>query len=85
MEALSASNSKFPKPWIQILQKQIQHTKRQCRADRASSIPIEALDMSKLSLFGEDRSLSVHKRRLTAGKRRRCGSLSVSGRSSATD
>lgn len=61
------------------------HTKRQCRADRTTSIPIEALDMSKLSLFEEDKPLSVHKRenlRLIAGKRRRRGSRSVSGRSS---
>lgn len=61
------------------------HSKRHCRADRATSFSIETLDMSKLSLFDEDRPLSAHKRdslRWFARKRRRRGSRSVSGRSS---
>nr|GMD15630.1 LIM domain-containing protein [Ipomoea batatas] len=61
-------------------------SKRPCRADRATAFPIDALDMSKLSLFDEDRPLSAHKRdsgiRWIARKRRRRGSRSVSGRSS---
>ncbi|CAH9112561.1 unnamed protein product [Cuscuta europaea] len=60
-------------------------SKRPCRDDRATSFPVDALDMSKLSLFEDDRSFSVHKRdssRWMAGKRRRRGSKSVSGRSS---
>lgn len=59
--------------------------KRPCLADRATAFSVDALDMSKLSLFEEDRSLSVGKRDRThwiAGKRRRRGSRSVSGRSS---
>ncbi|OIT06953.1 PREDICTED: uncharacterized protein LOC109215259 [Nicotiana attenuata] len=80
-KTLDSSDS--PKPYSAL------QTKRQCRADRATSIPIETLDMSKLSLFDDDRPLSANKReknknnlRLIAGKRRRRGSRSVSGRSS---
>ncbi|KAJ8552950.1 hypothetical protein K7X08_020343 [Anisodus acutangulus] len=71
-------NSKTLDPDNYTLQ---QHTKRQCRADRTTcSIPIETLDMSKLSLFDDDRP--KNNLRLIAGKRRRRGSRSVSGRSS---
>ncbi|PSR85983.1 4-coumarate--CoA ligase-like [Actinidia chinensis var. chinensis] len=62
------------------------YTKRPCLSDRATSFPIDALDMSRLSLFdADDRSMSSHKRgslRWIARKRRRRGSRSVSGRSS---
>ncbi|XP_057460889.1 uncharacterized protein LOC130751321 [Actinidia eriantha] len=62
------------------------YTKRPCLSDRATSFPIDALDMSRLSLFdADDRSASSHKRgslRWIARKRRRRGSRSVSGRSS---
>ncbi|CAI9105428.1 OLC1v1004349C4 [Oldenlandia corymbosa var. corymbosa] len=67
-------------------------SKRPCRADRrtSSSFAIESLDMSRLSLFDDDRALSsasaVNKQRdgmrWFARKRRRRGSRSVSGRSS---
>ncbi|KAL6564189.1 hypothetical protein OROMI_015639 [Orobanche minor] len=64
------------------------HSKRHCRADRAtSSFSIDAiLDMSKLSLFDDgDRALSLSAARnlwLARKRRRRGGSRSVSGRSS---
>ncbi|GER24734.1 K-box region and MADS-box transcription factor family protein [Striga asiatica] len=63
------------------------HSKRPCRADRAtSSFSIDAiLDMSKLTLFDDDRALSLsaaRKRWLARKRRRRAGSRSVSGRSS---
>lgn len=58
------------------------HSKRPCRADRATSFSIEALDMSKLSLFDDDRPLSSAHKRWFARKRRRRGSRSVSGKSS---
>ncbi|XP_057963888.1 uncharacterized protein LOC131155022 isoform X2 [Malania oleifera] len=62
------------------------HSKRPCLADRATSFSLDNLDMSKLSLFDDDRSYAApHKRekfRWIARKRRRCGSRSVSGRSS---
>ncbi|GFZ04588.1 hypothetical protein Acr_17g0001600 [Actinidia rufa] len=62
------------------------YTKRPCLSDRATSFPMDALDMSRLSLFdADDRSASSHKRgslRWIARKRRRRGSRSVSGRSS---
>ncbi|XP_059625673.1 uncharacterized protein LOC132268832 isoform X2 [Cornus florida] len=60
------------------------HSKRPCRSDRATSFTIDAIDMSKLSLFDEDRPISAHKReslRWIDRKRRRRGSRSVSGRS----
>ncbi|XP_051142276.1 uncharacterized protein LOC127259171 [Andrographis paniculata] len=62
-------------------------SKRQCRADRAtSSFSIDAiLDMSKLSLFDDDKPLSfsaARKRWFARKRRRRGGSRSVSGRSS---
>ncbi|PIM99658.1 hypothetical protein CDL12_27846 [Handroanthus impetiginosus] len=63
------------------------HSKRPCRADRAtSSFSIDAiLDMSKLSLFDDDKALSLsaaRKRWFARKRRRRGGSRSVSGRSS---
>ncbi|GFP85589.1 hypothetical protein PHJA_000702600 [Phtheirospermum japonicum] len=63
------------------------HSKRPCLADRAtSSFSIDAiLDMSKLSLFDDDRALSLsaaRKRWFARKRRRRGGSRSVSGRSS---
>ncbi|KAH7578338.1 hypothetical protein ACOSP7_000423 [Xanthoceras sorbifolium] len=65
------------------------HTKRPCLSDRATSFSVidAAIDMSKLSLFDDDKSISAasQKRgsfRLIARKRRRRGSRSVSGRSS---
>ncbi|KAL1558396.1 hypothetical protein AAHA92_08871 [Salvia divinorum] len=63
------------------------YAKRPCRSDRAtSSFSIDAiLDMSKLSLFDDDRALSfsaARKRWFTGKRRRRRGSRSVSGRSS---
>ncbi|KAL8530955.1 hypothetical protein ACS0TY_007831 [Phlomoides rotata] len=60
------------------------HSKRPCRADRAtSSFSIDAiLDMSKLSLFDDDKPLAAKKRWFARKRRRRCGSRSVSGRSS---
>ncbi|XP_020550502.1 uncharacterized protein LOC105163129 [Sesamum indicum] len=63
------------------------YSKRPCRADRAtSSFSIDAiLDMSKLSLFDDDRPLSLsaaRKRWFARKRRRRGGSRSVSGRSS---
>ncbi|KAL2540499.1 hypothetical protein Adt_01477 [Abeliophyllum distichum] len=59
------------------------HSKRQCRADRATSFSIDAvLDMSKLSLFDDDKALPAARIRWFARKRRRRGSRSVSGRSS---
>ncbi|KAK9282560.1 hypothetical protein L1049_005481 [Liquidambar formosana] len=63
------------------------YTKRPCLSDRATSFPIDTIDMSKLSLFDDERAIGAvtHKRgslRLIARKRRRRGSRSVSGRSS---
>ncbi|KAK2990632.1 hypothetical protein RJ640_019912 [Escallonia rubra] len=62
------------------------HAKKPCLSDRTTSFPIESLDMSKLSLFDDDRVLSTRNRRDSfswiARKRRRRGSRSVSGRSS---
>ncbi|XP_052175436.1 uncharacterized protein LOC127790175 [Diospyros lotus] len=61
------------------------HSKRPCLSDRTTSFPIDALDMTKLTLFDDDRSISSHKRdslHWIARKRRRRGSRSVSGRSS---
>ncbi|KAI3460804.1 hypothetical protein Pfo_017467 [Paulownia fortunei] len=62
------------------------HSKRPCRADRATSFSVESiLDMSKLSLFDDDKSLSfstAHKRWFARKRRRRGGSRSISGRSS---
>lgn len=77
--------SDSPKPYASPPQGNAFFSKRPCRADRATAFPVDALDMSKLSLFEEDRPLSVRKRDRThwiAGKRRRRGSRSVSGRSS---
>lgn len=76
------SDSPKPYPTANVLR-----TKRPCRADRGTSFSIEALDISRLSLFDDDRPLSsaAHKRdgvRWFARKRRRRGSRSVSGRSS---
>ncbi|KAL8143081.1 hypothetical protein V2J09_016113 [Rumex salicifolius] len=65
--------------------------KRPCLSDRTTSFPlsIDAIDMSKLSLFDEDNekppSSSAYRKdryRWMARKRRRRGSRSVSGRSS---
>lgn len=58
--------------------------KRPCLSDRATSFPIDSIDMSKLSLVDDDKPIrckqgSLH---LVARKRRRRGSRSVSGRSS---
>ncbi|KAL3625109.1 Phosphate metabolism transcription protein [Castilleja foliolosa] len=63
------------------------HSKRPCLADRAtSSFSIDAiLDMSKLSLFDDDKVLSLsaaRKRWFARKRRRRCGSRSLSDRSS---
>ncbi|CAK9136261.1 unnamed protein product [Ilex paraguariensis] len=62
------------------------HSKRRCLSNRATSFPIDAIDMSRLSLRDDDRSMSAaHKRgsfSWIARKRRRRGSRSVSGRSS---
>ncbi|XP_030532501.1 uncharacterized protein LOC115742390 [Rhodamnia argentea] len=66
------------------------HSKRPCLSDRLTSFSIDAaLDMSRLSLFDDDRPIvdvGNSKRReslqLIARKRRRRGSRSVSGRSS---
>ncbi|KAL7172133.1 hypothetical protein ACSBR2_031765 [Camellia fascicularis] len=61
------------------------YTKRPCLSDRTTSFPIDSLDMSRLSLFDDDRSMSSHKReslRWIARKRRRRLSRSISGRSS---
>ncbi|KAL7112742.1 hypothetical protein ACP275_04G020900 [Erythranthe tilingii] len=63
------------------------HSKRPCLADRAtSSFSIDAiLDMSKLSLFDDDRAIplsAARKRWFERKRRRRGGSRSVSGRSS---
>ncbi|KAA8543095.1 hypothetical protein F0562_021410 [Nyssa sinensis] len=60
-------------------------SKRPCLSDRATSFPIDSLDMSKLSLFDDDRAISANKGgsiRWIARKRRRRGSRSMSGRSS---
>ncbi|CAA3000014.1 Hypothetical predicted protein [Olea europaea subsp. europaea] len=57
--------------------------KRPCWSDRTTSFSIGAvLDMSKLSLFDDDRPLTAAHKRLFARKRRRRGSRSLSGRSS---
>ncbi|CAA3003495.1 Hypothetical predicted protein [Olea europaea subsp. europaea] len=57
--------------------------KRHCRSDRTTSFSIGAiLDMSKLSLFDDDRPLTAAHKRWFARKRRRRGSRSLSGRSS---
>ncbi|XP_047322807.1 uncharacterized protein LOC124926600 [Impatiens glandulifera] len=58
------------------------YSKRPCRADRATSFTIDAIDMSRLSLIDDDRTVSSHNKRWFARKRRRRGSRSVSGRSS---
>ncbi|XP_004292660.1 PREDICTED: uncharacterized protein LOC101313678 [Fragaria vesca subsp. vesca] len=65
------------------------HTKRPCLSNRAtSSFSIDAIDMSRLTLVDDDRTISGghhHKHgsfRFLARKRRRHGSRSVSGRSS---
>ncbi|XP_010259559.1 PREDICTED: uncharacterized protein LOC104598949 [Nelumbo nucifera] len=63
------------------------HSKRPCLSDRATAFSIDSLDMSKLSLFEDERTPGArpHKRdnfRWIARKRRRRGSRSVSGRSS---
>uniref|UniRef100_A0A7N0TLT5 Uncharacterized protein n=1 Tax=Kalanchoe fedtschenkoi TaxID=63787 RepID=A0A7N0TLT5_KALFE len=73
---LDSSDSLNPKPST---------GKRPCLSDRATSFPIDSLDMSNLTLFDDDRPISaaaMHRRGLLAGKRRRRGSRSVSGRSS---
>ncbi|KAF8387858.1 hypothetical protein HHK36_026520 [Tetracentron sinense] len=61
-------------------------SKRPCLSDRATSFSIDSLEMSKLSLFEDERTpLAPQKRenfRWIARKRRRRGSRSVSGRSS---
>ncbi|EXC10295.1 hypothetical protein L484_006190 [Morus notabilis] len=62
-------------------------TKRPCLSDRATSFPIDAIDMSRLSLVDDDTARPHHHQyrgslRLLARKRRRRGSRSVSGRSS---
>lgn len=80
VQSKTLDSSDSPKPYA--AQGNGFFSKRPCRADRATAFPIDALDMSKLSLFDEDR----HKRdtgiRWIARKRRRRGSRSVSGRSS---
>ncbi|KAL6339545.1 hypothetical protein AAG906_034630 [Vitis piasezkii] len=63
------------------------HSKRPCLSDRKTSFPIDALDISKLSLLEDDKPASSAPRnrgnvRWIARKRRRRGSRSVSGRSS---
>ncbi|XP_030451793.1 uncharacterized protein LOC115673686 [Syzygium oleosum] len=66
------------------------HSKRPCLSDRVTSFSIDAaLDMSRLSLFDDDRSIADvgnlkmrESLQLIARKRRRRGSRSVSGRSS---
>ncbi|KAK2649482.1 hypothetical protein Ddye_016971 [Dipteronia dyeriana] len=65
------------------------HTKRPCLSDRATSFSVidTAIDMSKLTLFDDDKSISAAPNKkgsfkLIARKRRRRGSRSVSGRSS---
>lgn len=66
------------------------HTKRPCLSDRATSFSVidaAAIDMSKLSLFDDDKSISAGPLKRgsfgwIARKRRRRGSRSVSGRSS---
>lgn len=63
------------------------YSKRPCLSDRATSFSIDTIDMSRLSLMDEDRSISASHRnggsyRIFARKRRRRGSRSVSGRSS---
>ncbi|PRQ26380.1 hypothetical protein RchiOBHm_Chr6g0293961 [Rosa chinensis] len=63
------------------------YTKRPCLSNRATSFSIDAIDMSRLTLVDDDRTISGghHKHgsfRFIAKKRRRRGSRSVSGRSS---
>ncbi|KAB2616262.1 hypothetical protein D8674_022850 [Pyrus ussuriensis x Pyrus communis] len=64
------------------------HTKRPCLSNRTTSFSIDAIDMSRLTLVDDDRTISGghHTRngsfRFIAKKRRRRGSRSVSGRSS---
>ncbi|PON55325.1 LYR motif protein [Trema orientale] len=66
----------------------VAYTKRPCLSDRATTFPIDAIDMSRLSLIDDDRTVSAGRHcnrgsfRLVARKRRRRGSRSVSGRSS---
>ncbi|CAM8979387.1 unnamed protein product [Rhodiola kirilowii] len=81
-KTLDSSDSLNPKPSSAGF-----HSKRPCLSDRATSFAIDSLDMSNLTLFDDDRPISaaMHRRgslRMLAGKRRRRGSRSLSGRSS---
>ncbi|KAF8392588.1 hypothetical protein HHK36_022933 [Tetracentron sinense] len=58
------------------------HSKRPCLSDRATSFSIESLDLSKLSIFEDEKTQKRDNLRWIARKRRRRGSRSVSGRSS---
>ncbi|TQD84195.1 hypothetical protein C1H46_030285 [Malus baccata] len=64
------------------------HTKRPCLSNRTTSFSIDTIDMSRLTLVDDDRTISGghHNRtgsfRFIDKKRRRRGSRSVSGRSS---
>ncbi|CAM8925279.1 unnamed protein product [Rhodiola kirilowii] len=82
-KTLDSSDSLNPKPSSAGF-----HSKRPCLSDRATSFAIDSLDMSNLTLFDDDDrpiSAAMHRRgglRMLAGKRRRRGSRSLSGRSS---
>ncbi|XP_068317220.1 uncharacterized protein [Pyrus communis] len=64
------------------------HTKRPCLSNRMTSFSIDVIDMSRLTLVDDDRTISVghHTRngnfQFIAKKRWHCGSRSVSGISS---
>ncbi|XP_021828644.1 uncharacterized protein LOC110769051 isoform X2 [Prunus avium] len=77
-----------PKPYNSSSNGLVVHTKRPCLSNRATSFSIDAIDMSRLTLVDDDRTISGghHNKhgsfRFIAKKRRRHGSRSVSGRSS---
>ncbi|XAR58439.1 hypothetical protein NMG60_11013827 [Bertholletia excelsa] len=57
-------------------------SKRPCLSDRTTSFSIDAIDLSKLSLFDDENLSKKGSLQWIARKRRRRGSRSVSGRSS---
>ncbi|XP_050364688.1 uncharacterized protein LOC126783287 [Argentina anserina] len=75
-KTLDSSDPTNPKPY--------HNTKRPCLSNRATSFSIDAIDMSRLTLVDDDRTISGGHGsfRFIARKRRRRGSRSVSGRSS---
>ncbi|KAJ9171816.1 hypothetical protein P3X46_015129 [Hevea brasiliensis] len=86
---LQPLDSDPPKPYSTNALRSHSLTKRPCLSDRATSFPIDSIDISKLSIIDDDRPIGVgtspYKQgslRLIARKRRRSGSRSVSGRSS---